>query len=74
MQKVIDECMQAYKAGFKSFNSGKAMPNAFAKHQQECFKMGFGDAKDGKQYPSTKNQESCIETQINAYSEGCHVE
>ncbi len=72
--QVIDECMQAYKLGFKSFNSGKAMPNGFSKHQQDCFKIGFGDAKEGKQYPSTKNQESCVETQINAYSEGCHVE
>ena len=74
MQKVIDECMQAYKAGFKSFNSGKAMPNTFSKHQQDCFKMGFGDAKNNKQYPSIKNQELSVETQINAYSEGCYVE
>ncbi len=69
--QVIDECMQAYKAGFKSFNNGKAMPDGFTKHQQDCFKIGFRDAKEGRQYPSIKNQESCIETQINAYSEGC---
>lgn len=36
--QVIDECMQAYKLGFKSFNSGKAMPNGFSKINRSALK------------------------------------
>lgn len=72
VNEVISEYMAAYKAGSCAFESRKAMPSGYAKHEQDCFKMGFNAAKNGTLYPSTKRDLEAVEQEIAAYSEGCN--
>lgn len=73
VNEVISEAFDAYRAGACAFNSGKAMPSGYVKHQQDCFKMGFNAAKNGTLYPSTKTDLEAIESDLVAYSEGCNL-
>lgn len=72
VDQVISEAMDSYRAGACAFNSGKTMPSSYAKHQQDCYLMGFNAAKDGTLYPSTKTDLEAIEVDLIAYSEGCN--
>jgi hypothetical protein len=74
VQQLIGESMQAYRAGFKAFESSMTPPSGYKKHEADCFKMGFNAAREGKQYPKSQKDEAealSADVAIDAYVSGC---